>query len=103
MALTASEQAALLAQDDVLRQRGDLVAALQPTTTTVRAWDGTPTASDEPFASSPAPLAGFGIIEAVSLEDVVRLVAQTPCARAKGAVEVRPISMMNDGGRDRME
>jgi hypothetical protein len=96
-ALTQSEQQALLAQDDVLRKRGDLVAAVEPATTNVRAWDGTPTTCEGPFASSPAPLAGFGIIEAASLEEVVQLVAQTPCARAKGAVEVRRILAMNDG------
>jgi hypothetical protein len=95
--LTRSEQDALLAQDEVLRKRGDLVAAVQPRATTVRAWDGTPAITDDAFADSPVPLAGFCIIEAADLTEVIQLVANTPCARAKGAIEVRPIAAMNDG------
>ena len=37
-ALSKSEPDALLAQDQVLRQCGDLVAAVQTEMTTVRAW-----------------------------------------------------------------
>lgn len=79
--LTKSEQDALLAQDEVLRKRGDLVAAVEATATTVRAWDGTPTTTDGAFADSSLPLAGFCIIEAADLNEVIRLVARTPCAR----------------------
>jgi hypothetical protein len=99
--LSQDEQAALLAQDEVLRKRGDLVAAVEPAVTTVRAWDGHPTAAADPFAASRAPLAGFGIIEAADLNEAIRLVAQTPCARAKGAVELRAITQSNDAGRPR--
>jgi len=97
-ALSKAEQEALLAQDEVLRRRGDVVAAVQTTVMTVRAWDCTPVTSEGPFAKSQAPLAGFGIIEAASLDDVINLVAATPCARAKGAVEVRPILAINEPG-----
>jgi hypothetical protein len=96
-ALTKAEQDELLAQDDVLRARGDTVAAVATTVTTVRAWDGTPHTTDGPVAGSALPLAGFGIVEADSLDEVVRLVADTPCARAKGAVEIRQILAINDG------
>jgi hypothetical protein len=95
-ALPQREQEALLAQDEVLRRRGDLVAAVQPTVTTVRAWHGTPTTTDGAFADSSAPLAGFCIIEAADLDEVIRLITHTPCARAKGAIEVRPIAAIND-------
>ena len=95
-ALTKYEQDALLAQDEVLRKRGDLVAAVGTTVTTVRAWDGTPRTSEGTFGNLSLPLAGFGIIEASNLDEVVRLVAGTPCARAKGAIELRPISAIND-------
>ncbi|HEX5725276.1 MAG TPA: YciI family protein [Longimicrobiaceae bacterium] len=95
-ALSKPEQDALLAQDEVLRQRGDLVAAVQPAPKTVRAWDGTPDVTEGAFAASRAPLAGFAIIEAADFEEVVRLVADTPCARAKGAIEVRPIMEIDD-------
>jgi len=96
--LTKDEQEALLKQDEVLRQRGDLVAAVDASTTTVRAWDGVPTTTRGGFAESRVPLAGFSIIEAPDLERAIELVADTPCARAKGAVEVRPIDQINDHG-----
>jgi hypothetical protein len=94
--LTKKEQDEMLAEDEALRKRGALMAALQTTTTTVRAWDGKPTTTDGAFADSKAPLAGFSIIDAADLEEVIRLVAGTPCARAKGAIEIRPILAIND-------
>jgi hypothetical protein len=93
--LTKKEQDEMLAQDEVVRKRGCLMAAVQTTVTTVRAWDGTPTTTMAPFADSKAPLAGFSIIEAADLDEVIRLVAGTPCARAKGAIEIRPIMAIN--------
>jgi hypothetical protein len=95
-ALTADEQKALLAQDDTLRKRGDVVAAVRPAATTVRAWDGTPKTTEGPVAQSQLPLAGFGIIEAADLNEAIALVKDTPCARARGAVELRPIAQIND-------
>ena len=96
--LSKAEQDALLAQDEVLRQRGDLVAAVEPSATTVRAWDGVPKATSGGFAESQVPLAGFSIIEAPDLERAIELVADTPCARAGGAVELHPIDQINDQG-----
>jgi len=93
--LSKAEQDALLAQDERLRQLGDIVAAVEPTATTVTAWDGKPATTEDPFAHSPVPLAGFGIIEAANLDEAIKLVANTPCARAKGAVVLRPISVIN--------
>jgi hypothetical protein len=89
-ALSKSEQDELLAQDEVLRQRGDLVAPVG-NATTLRAWDGTPSTTDGPFSSGSVPLAGFSVIEARDLQEAVELTTNTPCARAKGAVELRPI------------
>ena len=97
VALSPREQQEMLAQDEVLRRRGDLIEAVEPHVTTVRAWDGTPTTTDRPVAELPAPLAGFGIIEAADLAEAIRLVAGTPCARARGAVEIRPIMVLNAG------
>lgn len=96
VALTPNEQEEMLAQDEVIRQRGNLMAAVELSVTTVRAWDGTPSTTSETFAHSRAPLAGFSILEAEDLDEAVRLVAGTPCARAKGAIEIRPIAAMND-------
>jgi hypothetical protein len=95
-ALTKEEQTAVLAQDQVLRDRGALMAAVETSVTTVRAWGGEPpTSTTGPFANLAAPLAGFSIIEAASLEEVIELVAKTPCAYAMGAIEIRPILAIN--------
>jgi hypothetical protein len=64
--------------------------------TTVRAWDGTPTITEGAFADTTVPQAGFSVIEADDIDEVIRLVADTPCARAKGAIEIRPIVAIND-------
>jgi len=96
VALTKDEQQALLAADDVLRGRGDLVAAVSLDVATVRAWDGTPNVTPGPFAGSAVPLAGFSVIEAADLDEAIRLVKDTPCARAGGAIELRPITQIND-------
>jgi hypothetical protein len=93
--LSKNEQDALLAQDDRLRARGDIVAAVEQTPITVTAWDGTPVSRERAFAHSDVPLAGFGILEAASVDEAIQLVAKTPCARAKGAIELRPISTIN--------
>jgi len=85
----------LLAQDELLRQRGALMGAVKTEVTTVRAWSGVPEAANQPFAKLEAPLAGFSITEADTLADAVKLVANTPCARAKGAIEIRPILILN--------
>lgn len=90
LALTKEEQEEFLAYDEVLRQRGDFVTAVKPDVVTVTAWDGTPRTSNKPFSELRHPLAGFSIIEAENVEEVVRLVANTPCARAGGAIEIRP-------------
>ena len=44
------------------------------------------------FLRAELPVAGFAVIEADTLEDAVRLVAQTPCAVARGVVEVWPLT-----------
>jgi len=88
-ALSKTEQDALLAQDEVLRRRGDLVSAVRPATT-VRTRNGQVTTMPGPFARATAPLAGFGLIEADTVEEAIALVAKTPCAVAGGAVEVWP-------------
>ena len=74
--LTKKEQDALLAQDEALRKRGVLMASVQTTVTTVRAWEGKPAASDGAFANSQVPLAGFSTIEAADLNEGIQLVAR---------------------------
>lgn len=94
--LSEQEQQTLLAQDEVLRKRGDFVAAVEPGVTTVTNWESRLNTKDEPFAKAGAPLAGFSIIEAANLDEAIELIANTPCARAKGAVEIRPLYGQSD-------
>jgi len=88
-ALSKNEQDALLAPDEVLRKRGDIVAPVQKATT-VRVVDGTVSTTPGSFAEARVPLAGLSLT-ARNLNEVVELVSKTPCARAKGAIEVWPI------------
>jgi hypothetical protein len=54
--------------------------------------DGAGTAVERgSFMSSALPVAGFGIIEAATIEEAVQLVSKTPCAVAHGVVEVWPL------------
>jgi hypothetical protein len=91
LALTTTQQKEYLAQDDLLRARGAAVAAVHDSVTTVTAWDGPPVVTQTSFATSGVPLAGFSIIDAADIDEAVQLVANTPCARARGAVEIRPL------------
>ena len=43
------------------------------------------------FMSSALPVAGFAVIEAADLAEAIKIVSQTPCAVAHGAVEVWPL------------
>lgn len=90
-ALPKREQDKLLAQDAMLRERGAEMSAVRPQVTTVRAWEGVPVITDGAYSPLKTPLAGFSIIEAKDMEEVIRLVADTPCARAHGAIEIRPL------------
>ena len=90
LALPEARREELLHQDDGLRQRGAFISVVgEPTV--VRAWDGPVHRSSEAYAASDAPLVGFSIIEAVDVNEAVQLVAGTPCAVARGAIEVRPL------------
>lgn len=50
------------------------------------------TVEEGAFLRSALPVAGFAIIEAASLDEAVKLVANTPCAVAHGVVEVWPLA-----------
>lgn len=94
--LSGKEQEELLAQDERLRQRGTLMGSVRTQVVTVTAWDGNLRIAEGRYAPSDAPLAGFSVIEAANVDEVARLVARTPCARARGAIEIRPILVLND-------
>lgn len=79
----------VLASDAVIRNRGNLMSAVQPKVTSVRNWDGNLEITEEPFTQKTLPLAGFSVIEAESLKEVIEMVSNTPCARARGVIEIR--------------
>jgi hypothetical protein len=66
--------------------------ALQPTAqaTTVRAPDGTPVATDGPFAETKEQLGGFYLLEVDHLDDAIEAAGRCPAA-AYGSIELRPI------------
>lgn len=87
-ALTDDEKDEVLAQDEVIRSRGATMSAVRPQVTSVRNWNRNLEVSNEPYVTG-LPLAGFSIIEAEDVEEVVELVSNTPCARAHGVIEIR--------------
>lgn len=89
-ALTSQEQDEALKQDEELKSKGNFLSAVKPKITTVTNWGGDLVIANESFARSSIPLAGFSIIEANDIDEAISLVANTPCARAQGAIEIRP-------------
>lgn len=95
--LSEEEKREALAQDAMIRDRGNLMSAVQGTVTSVRNWGGNLEVGNEPFARNELPLAGFSVIEARSVDEVIELVSNTPCARARGVIEIRPFWNLDDG------
>lgn len=87
--LSDGEQEEVLSNDKVIIDRGDLMSAVRPKVTTVKNWDKQLEVNNESIAQDGLPLAGFSVIEADSIEEVIDLVKNTPCARAKGMIEIR--------------
>ena len=97
-ALSESEAQALedvsLEYDDVLRKRGQFLAAqaLESVTsaTTVRIRNGKVSITDGPFAETHEQVGGFILIDAKDLNEAIQIASQIPGIQL-GAVEVRPI------------
>ncbi len=87
--LTDDEKAEVLAQDSAIRSRGATMSAVRPQVTSVRNWEKKLEVSRQPHVPG-LPLAGFSVIEAEDIDEVVKMVANTPCARGKGVIEIRP-------------
>jgi hypothetical protein len=83
-----------VAHDDVLRQRGHLIAAQAlesvQSATTVRRRGGKVVVTDGPFAETNEQIGGFLLIEAQDLDEAIRLASEIPVIRL-GGIEVRPI------------
>lgn len=88
--LSEDEKNEVLAQDEVIRSRGNFMTAVKPEVTTVKNWDKNLEVEKRPAVKGGLPLAGFSIIEAGNVEEVIAMVSNTPCARAKGYIEIRP-------------
>ena len=88
--LSAAEKEAALAADAAIRERGNPMAAVRPEVRTVSNWGEGLSVSETPHARHALPLAGFSVIEADGYEQVIEAVARTPCARARGYIEIRP-------------
>ena len=79
------------AHDELMVARG-AVAGIAGTPVQVRNHDAACiTTQTGAFLRADLPVAGFGLIEADSLDEAVKLVSQTPCAVAHGVVEVWPL------------
>jgi len=89
--LSEGERQKVFEQDELIRRRGGLMATVRPATT-VHSTNGNVVTKAGPYAVGKAPLAGFSFIDAKDLEEVIALVAKTPCAVAGGAVEVWPLT-----------
>ena len=83
-----------LEYDDVLRKRGQFLAAqaLESVTsaTTVRIRNGKVSVTDGPFAETHEQVGGFILIDAKDLNEAIQIASQIPGIQL-GAVEVRPI------------
>jgi hypothetical protein len=58
--------------------------------------DGGIATTEGPYLRAELPLAGFGLIEAETLEEAIALAAKSPCAVAHGVIEVWPLKSMPD-------
>ena len=77
--------------DDLLKRRGARLG-VAGTPVQVRNHDDLRREVREgPFLRSDLRIAGFGILEAESLDEAIALAAASPCAVAHGVVEVWPV------------
>ena len=85
------------AYDESLKGTGKRIAAEAlesvQTATTVRVRHGKVSITDGPFAETKEALAGFYLIDAVDLNDAIRIAARIPAVRV-GCVEVRPVRQL---------
>jgi hypothetical protein len=76
-----------------MQKSGKLLSShgLSPTTaaTTVRVRNGKTLMTDGPFAETKEQLGGIYLIEAIDLNDAIRVAAKIPTARW-GSIEIRP-------------
>ena len=99
-AMSDNERNALLAEsaayDELLRKKGTYIngKALQgaQTAITLRFENGRVSVTDGPFAETKEQLGGIMVLEARDLNHAIQLMAQLPCMRVGGSLEIRPIN-----------
>jgi hypothetical protein len=79
-----AHDAKLVSQGAVMGIAGVPVQVRNPEGTGVQTESG-------PYLTAALPVAGFGILEADTLEEAVRLASRSPCAIAHGVIEVWPL------------
>jgi hypothetical protein len=72
------------------RDMGGPASRLAESATTVRIRAGQTLVTDGPFAEAHEQIAGFGVIEAGSMDEAVAIAARHPAARL-GRIDVRPL------------
>ena len=82
---------------DAMRDAGSLLGSQQleshDTARTLRVRDGVARITDGPFAETREFLAGFNLIEAVDIDEAMRIAHEFPWSRF-GSIEVRPVRDM---------
>lgn len=81
-----AHDASLQKQGAIMGIAGDPVQVRNPDDTGVQTAPG-------PYLRADLPVAGFGILEAASLEEAITLASQSPCAVAHGVIEVWPLNL----------
>jgi hypothetical protein len=83
-----------VACDASLRQSGHMLSSESLESvriaTTLRVRNGKLSVTDGPFAETKEQLGGFHLIEAVDLNEAIRIASQFPSARY-GSIEIRPV------------
>jgi hypothetical protein len=90
---------ACFAYDDELRRNGhpNVGEALQPSrhAVTLRFKNGKVLVTDGPYAETKEQLGGYGIVEAPSLEEAIRIIVAHPALK-DGMCEVRPVADLSE-------
>ena len=89
----------LLDHPDLLRERGHYIGSspLQPASTaaTIRVRGSKMAITDGPFAETKEQLGGFYLIEAIDLNEAIRIASRMPPARL-GCIEIRALKEIGD-------
>lgn len=83
--------AAAHANDKHLQENGALIGIAGPAIQVRNHRAAGVETQEGPFMSAPMPVAGFAVIEAVSIDEAIKLVSGSPCAVADGVIEIWPI------------